>query len=169
VAYTSACLGRGIARAPFGYAQGRLRSRSNPVVAGLLSLGALGCVEGGSLAISAGAPVEAAVQGSITDCGRPVSGAEVVLTVQQDEPDQARPVDEKLGPVTTGRDGKYIVEVAPAFAVPGPAEFQLRVTAPGVTAEVPGGTLRFSLGTPARDTLRLDIDLGAHRGFCLNR
>jgi hypothetical protein len=42
-----------------------------------LCLAGLGCVEGGALAISAGAPVMAAVRGQATDCGRPVAGADV--------------------------------------------------------------------------------------------
>jgi hypothetical protein len=135
-------------------------------LATLLCLGLLGCVEGGNLAISAGAPVTAVVRGTITDCGTPVAAAEVVLRVQQDEPEQARPVDSRTGPVTTNRQGKYLVEVGPAFAVPGPANVQLRVTAGGVTQEIPGGTLEFRLGLPARDTLRLDADLGQERGVC---
>lgn len=131
-----------------------------------LCLGLLGCVEGGNLAISAGAPVSAAVRGIITDCGIPLAGAEVVLRVQQDEPDQARAVDARIGPVTTSSQGRYLIEVGPAFAVPGPANVQLRVTAGGVTQEILGGTLELRLGVPPRDTLRLDADLGQERGVC---
>jgi hypothetical protein len=131
-----------------------------------LSAGLLGCVEGGNLAISAGAPVTAVVQGRITDCGRPVSSAEVVLQVQQDRQEQARPVDTRIGPVTTTREGEYLIEVGPSFAVPGPASMQLQVTAGGVTQEVPGGTLELRLGQPPRDTTRFDADLGTERGAC---
>jgi hypothetical protein len=124
------------------------------------------CVEGGNLAVSAGAPVTAAVTGVITDCGAPVSGAEVVLRVQQDQPEQARPVDVELGPVSTVRDGSYLVEVSPSFAVPGSARVQLRVTGAGVNLELTGFSLELSLGIPPRDTVRIDADLGAHRGSC---
>lgn len=132
----------------------------------LLSIGTLSCVEGGNLAISAGAPVTAVVQGTIRDCGRPVADADVVLRVQQDQPEQARPVDARIGPVSTSREGKYIVEVGLAFAVPGPARVQLRVSGDGVTQEIPGGTLELRIGRPARDTTRLDADLGRERGRC---
>jgi hypothetical protein len=129
---------------------------------------ALGCVEGGTLAISAGAPVMAAVQGRVTDCGFPVAGAEVVLRIRQDLAEQARPVDARIGPLTTGRDGSYFAELGPPFAVPGLAGVQLTLTAAGVTVEREEASLRFTLGTPARDTLRLDTDLAVHRGFCLD-
>lgn len=108
----------------------------------------------------------AAVRGTITDCGTPIAAAEVVLRVQQDEPEQTRPVDARIGPVTTSREGRYLIEVGPAFAVPGPANVELRVTAGGVTQEISGGTLEFRLGLPARDTLRWDADLGQERGVC---
>jgi hypothetical protein len=110
--------------------------------------------------------VTAVVRGTITSCGSPVVGAQVVLRVQQDEPDQARPVDSRIGPVTTSRQGRYLIEVGPAFAVPGPADVQLRVTADGITQEFPGGILELRLGLPARDTLRLDADLRQERGVC---
>jgi hypothetical protein len=110
--------------------------------------------------------VAAVVRGTITSCGSPVVGAQVVLRVQQDEPDQARPVDSRIGPVTTSRQGRYLIEVGPAFAVPGPADVQLRVTADGITQEFPGGILELRLGLPARDTLRLDADLRQERGVC---
>jgi len=129
------------------------------------AVGTLGCFEGGSLAISAGAPVSAAIEGRITDCGRALSGAEVVLRVQQDEPHQARPVDVELGPVTTSRDGRYVVEVGPAFAVPGAARVQLRAIN-GVSLELDGPNLSFTLGFPPRDTARFDADIGLHRGSC---
>jgi hypothetical protein len=134
-----------------------------------LILGAVACVEGGNLAISAGAPATAAVTGVITDCGTPVSGAEVVLRVQQDEPEQARPVDVELGPVSTDRDGSYVVEVAPPFAVPGAARVQLRVAGAGVNLQLAGLSLNFSLSIPPRDTARIDADLGTHRGSCRGR
>jgi hypothetical protein len=130
----------------------------------LLSLGA--CVEGGNLAISAGAPVTAAVQGRISDCGKAVASAEVLLTVEQDLEGQARPVNARIGPVTTGRNGGYLLDVSPSFAVPGPADMTLRVTSEGATQEIPGGTLELRLGEPARDTTRFDVDLGAERGTC---
>jgi hypothetical protein len=132
-----------------------------------LFLTGLGCVEGGALAISAGAPVMAAVRGQVTDCGRPVAGAEVVLRVRQDLAEQARPVDASIGPLTTGRNGSYFAEVGPPFAVPGRAGVRLTVTAAGATVQLEEASLRFTLGTPARDTLRIDTDVGIHRGFCL--
>jgi hypothetical protein len=133
---------------------------------GCLSMSVLGCVEGGNLAISAGAPVTAAVQGRITDCGRPVSSAEVILSVQQNRVEQVRPVNARIGPVTTTGEGTYLIEVSPPFAVPGPASMQLQVTANGVTRQIPGGTLELRLGHPARDTTRFDADLGTERGVC---
>lgn len=137
----------------------------------ILVLGSLGigsaCVEGGNLAISAGAPVTAVVQGTITDCGKPLPEAEVVLQVRQDQPDQARPVDASIGPVTTTREGRYLLEIGPAFAVPGPASVLFRVTpAGGTTQEVSGAIVELRLGRPARDTVRLDADLGVSRGDC---
>ena len=142
--------------------------RAGISVVGFLSIGALACGEGGYLAISAGAPVTAVVQGAITECGTPVSEAEVVLLVQQAEPHQVRPVDAQIGPVATDRQGEYLVEVGPAFAVPGPASVRLRVTPPrGLTLELPGGVLELRLGSPARDTVRLDADLGRAAGVCL--
>jgi hypothetical protein len=126
--------------------------------------GALGC-EVSNLAISAGAPVSAAVQGVITDCGRAVAGGEVVLRVQQDERYQTRPVDVEVGPVTTSRNGRYVVEVGPSFAVPGRARVEL-VSVNGTMMDLVGPDLHFALGVPPRDTLRLDADVGAHRGSC---
>src|SRR5438874_1708761 len=102
--------------------------RKNVLLIEILSIGALGCEDGGNLAVSAGAPVTAVVQGMIRDCGRPLAGAQVELRVQQDEPEQVRPVDAQIGPVTTSREGTYVVEVGPAFAVPGSASVDLRVT-----------------------------------------
>src|SRR4051812_8554289 len=126
-------------------------------VVGILSLGGLACGEVGLLAISAGAPVTALVQGTITKCGTPVAEAEVVLLVQQDKPGQVQPVDARTGPVTTDRQGEYIVEVGPPLAVPGPADVRLRVTPlGGSTLELPGGIIELRLGLPARDTTRLD-------------
>lgn len=141
--------------------------RSLPALVGILGLGWLGCGEGGDLAVSAGAPVSAAVGGTITECGAPVAEAEVVLLVQQAEAGQARPVDTRVGPVTTDRQGGYLIDVAPAFAVPGPASARLGVTPPGGSAhELPGTTLEFRLGLPAQDTVRLDADLGRAIGAC---
>ena len=131
----------------------------------LLALaGSLGC-EVTSLAVSAGAPVSAAVRGVITDCGSAVAGGEVVLRVQQDERYQTRPVDVEVGPVTTSRDGRYVVEVGPSFAVPGRARVQL-VSVNGTIMDLAGPDLHFALGVPPKDTLRLDADVGAHRGSC---
>jgi hypothetical protein len=134
--------------------------------AGCLSIAALACVEGGNLAISAGAPVTGAVEGRISRCGDPVGGAQVLLLVQQDQPEQARPVDARIGPVTTSRGGEYLLEVAPAFAVPGLATVQLRVTADGTTEDIPGKTVQLRLGLPPRDTTRLDADLGVELRQC---
>jgi hypothetical protein len=131
----------------------------------LIVLGGIACGEGGNLAISAGAPVSGLVIGRITRCGDPVAGAEVLLLVQQDRPEQARPVDARIGPVNTSSEGRYQVEVSPAFAVPGEASMQLRVTENGLTQEI-GGTLALNLGVPPRDTTRFDADLGAERGQC---
>jgi hypothetical protein len=131
-----------------------------------LSLAGLGCGEGGDLAVSAGAPVVAAVQGTITDCGTPVSRAEVTLLVDQAEPGQALPVHTEIGPVPTDTHGTYSLEVSPAFAVPGPAMARLRVAPPGgAMHEFPSQTLQFSLGQ-AQDTLRFDADLGITAGSC---
>ena len=136
------------------------------LLAGSVGIAALACVEGGNLAISAGAPVTGALQGRITRCGDPVTRAQILVLVQQDQPEQARPVDALIGPVTTSRDGEYLVEVAPAFAVPGPATVQLRVTADGITQDIPGRTLELRLGLPARDTIRFDADLGVELRQC---
>jgi hypothetical protein len=132
-----------------------------------LSIGWFGCDEGGDLSVSAGAPATGAVSGTITECGTPVSGVEVVLAVRQAEPGQARPVDAEIGPATTGRQGEYFLEVAPAFAVPGRAVVRLLVTSPsGGLRELASGTLDLNLGRPARDTLRLDADRGRAAGVC---
>lgn len=133
-------------------------------IAQLFSLGALACVEGGNLAISAGAPVMAAVEGTISNCGKPASGAVATLQVQQDHPEQARPVNMEVE-ITTNRQGRYLVELGPPFAVPGPADVHLRVSGAGTSFEAVG-TLEFSLGRPPRDTTRLDADLGLHRASC---
>jgi hypothetical protein len=135
-------------------------------VAGL-SLGWLGCGESGDLAISAGAPVSGVVGGRITECGTPVFGAEVVLAVHQAEAGQVRPVDAEFGPAMTDRKGEYLLEVTPAFAVPGRVVVHLSVTsASGDLQEVASGTLHLGLGRPARDTLRLDADRGIAAGVC---
>jgi hypothetical protein len=136
-------------------------------VVGSLILGWLGCGESGDFALSAGAPVTAAVRGTIAQCGAPISGADVVLLVQQAESSQARPVDAQIGPVATDGRGQYLIEASPAFAVPGLAIVRLRVTPPGGSLqEFPADTVEFSLGEPARDTLRLDADLGTAAGHC---
>ena len=116
--------------------------------------------------MSAGAPVSAAVRGRITNCGEPVPDASVLLLVQQDLQEQARPVDTQLGPVTTTHDGAYAFEISPSFAVPGPASMALRVTTGGITDSIEGGTLEFRIGIPARDTARFDVDIASrHRAF----
>jgi hypothetical protein len=86
--------------------------------------------------------------------------------VQQFQPGQARPVNAEIGPVATTRNGQYMVDVSPSFAVPGAASLQLQVSAEGVTAEIPGGTLSLQLGVPPRDTARFDADLGLERDEC---
>ena len=129
----------------------------------LLSLSA--CGEVTFLAISAGAPVAGVVHGVITFCGKPVKSPELHLRVQQNRPEQAHPVDARIGPFTGNRDGSYLVEVGPSFAVPGPATVQLEVTSARMDS-VALGTLQFTLGTPAHDTLRLDADLGRLHGTC---
>ena len=126
--------------------------------------GALGC-EAGFLAISTGAPVSGVIMGIITDCGTVVVGGVVVLRVQQNEPYQARPVDVEVGPVTTSRDGRYVVEVGPSFAVPGRAQVQI-VSVNGTMMDLVGPNLHLTMGDPPKDTLRLDADVGAHRGSC---
>ena len=122
--------------------------------------------EVGFLAISAGAPVTVVVRGRITDCGQSVTGAEVLLAVQQDMNQPARPVNTRIGPHTTTRNGDFLFNVSPPFAVPGAASMQLEVTVNGVTDTIPGGNLELSMGVPARDTARFDADLGAQRGTC---
>ena len=122
-------------------------------------LGSGGGCEVTYLAISAGAPVTIAVRGVITDCGRPLVGAQVVLRVQQDQQGQSRPVDARIGPLTTDREGRYLTEVSPAFAVPGQASVELQTATSGELLN--GGTLVFSMGVPPRDTVRLDADVGS--------
>ena len=136
-------------------------------IVGSVSVTWLACGEAGDLALSAGAPATAAAMGRITDCGTPVAGAAVMLLVQQDESGQARPVDTRTRAVVTDRGGGYLVEIAPAFAIPGPAAVRLLVTSPGgAMQDVTGGTVEFGLEQPPRDTLRLDGDLGAAAGAC---
>ena len=129
----------------------------------LLSLSA--CGEVTFLAISAGAPVAGVVHGVITFCGKAVESPELHLRVQQNRPEQAHPVDARIGPFTGNRDGTYLAEVGPSFAVPGPATVQLEVTSARMDS-VALGTLQFTLGTSAHDTLRLDADLGLQHGSC---
>lgn len=134
---------------------------------GWLSVAAFGCGEAGDLALSAGAPATAAVAGTITDCGTAVPGAAVVVQVQQDRSGQARPVDTRSGAATTDRSGAYLIEVAPAFAIPGPAAVRLLVTPRGgATQDLVGGTVEFGLEQPPGDTLRLDGDLGVAARAC---
>ena len=116
--------------------------------------------------MSAGAPVSAAVRGRITNCGEAVPDASVLLLVQQDLQEQARPVDTQLGPVTTTHDGAYAFEISPSFAVPGPASMALRVTTGGITDSIEGGTLEFRIGIPARDTARFDVDIASRHRAC---
>jgi hypothetical protein len=132
----------------------------------LLALATLGCVEGGNLAVSAGAPVTAAVEGRITRCGEAVSGALVLVVVDQNQPGQSRPVSAQVGPVATSRGGQYLVELSPSFAVPGAAMLQLRIQAQGITEDIPGGSVQLQLGVPPRDTARFDADLGLERNEC---
>ena len=136
------------------------------LLAGALGLLLSGCVEAGDLAISAGAPVTAALQGRITRCADPILGAEILVLLQQAQPGQARPVDARIGPVITTRDGRYLIELSPAFAVPGAASVQLRITADGATQDIPGRTLELQLGVPPRDTVRFDADVGVERDEC---
>jgi hypothetical protein len=126
-----------------------------------------GCVEGGDLAVSAGAPVSAAVRGTVLECGRPVANVGVAVHLRQAEPGQARPVDQRIGPVVTDAGGGYLIEVEPAFAIPGAATVALLVTLPdGAPHELAGAPIELHLGTPPRDTLRLDADVGLAVGGC---
>lgn len=126
-----------------------------------------GCIEGGDLAVSAGAPVSGAVQGTVLACGRPVAKVGVTIHLQQSESGQARPVDQRIGPVVTDARGGYAIGVEPPFAVPGAASVALVVTLPdGAPHELAGATLELELGTPPRDTLRLDADVGLATGGC---
>jgi hypothetical protein len=123
-------------------------------------------VAGDSLAISAGSPVTAALEGRITRCAEPVAGAEVLVLMQQAQAGQARPVDARIGPVTTTREGRYLIELAPAFGIPGAASVQLRITSGGSVLDIPGRTLELRVGVPASDTTRLDADLGVELRQC---
>jgi hypothetical protein len=142
-------------------------NRAMLAIAGCLSLAWFGCGEGGDLALSAGAPATAAVAGTITVCGAPLAGASVALRVAQDESGQARPVDARTPAVLTDRAGAYLVEIAPAFAIPGAAAVRLLVTPPGgASQDIAGGTVEFGLLEPPLDTLRLDADLGVAARAC---
>jgi hypothetical protein len=126
-----------------------------------------GCIEGGDLAVSAGAPVSGAVQGTVLECGRPVANVGVTVHLRQSQSGQARPVDQRIGPVVTDARGGYLVEVEPSFAVPGAATVALVVTLPdGAPHELTGATIELALGAPPRDTLRLDADVGLATGAC---
>jgi len=126
-----------------------------------------GCIEGGDLAVSAGAPVSGAVRGTVLVCGRPVPNVGVAVHLRQSESGQARPVDQQIGPVVTDADGGYLIEVEPPFAIPGSATVALVVTlTDGAPHELAGATIELKLGTPPRDTLRLDADVGLATGAC---
>lgn len=136
---------------------------------GLAALSAMltGCIEGGDLAVSAGAPVSGAVRGTVLECGRPLPSVGVAVHLQQSQSGQARPVDQQIGPVVTDAGGGYLIEVEPPFAIPGAATVALVVTLPdGAPHELSGATLDLELGTPPRDTLRLDADVGLESGAC---
>jgi hypothetical protein len=119
--------------------------------------------DGGSLAVSAGAPASAAVRGVVSNCGHPLKRAEVLIRVLQDQ-GQSRPVNSRIGPVTTDQNGRYLAELSPPFAVPGSAGIELLL--PTSEELIAGGTISFSLGVPPRDTFRLDGDVGLQRGSC---
>ncbi|HYF40071.1 MAG TPA: hypothetical protein VD930_10300 [Gemmatimonadales bacterium] len=154
-----------VADASTRVARRRVRVTAHLLLAGP-AISGLGCVvEEGSLAVSAGAPAAAAVAGTITDCGYPVPGAALVFRVQQNRPEQARPVDARIGPILTTRDGRYALEIVPGFAIPGQAHLQLQ-SVNGVSLDLSGPHLDFTLGTPPTDTLRFDADVGLHRGTC---
>jgi hypothetical protein len=111
--------------------------------------------------------VTAAVDGTITRCGVPVSDAEVVLRVQQDDIGQARPVDTQVGPVATDGGGRYVVTLSPSFAIPGPATVALQVTPQGgALQELTVATVQMTLGEPPRDTLHLSGDVGLATRAC---
>jgi hypothetical protein len=149
------------------HAPAGMRQTRRLLLALALGLAPAGCViEGDSLAISAGAPVTAALEGRITRCAEPVPGAEVLVLMQQAQPGQARPVDARIGPVATTRDGRYLIQLSPSFAVPGAASVQLRVTSDGSIQDIPGRTLELRLGVPPSDTTRLDADLGVEQRQC---
>jgi len=136
---------------------------------GLAALSAMltGCIEGGNLAVSAGAPVSGAVRGTVLECGRPAPNVGVAVHLRQSQSGQARPVDQQIGPVVTDRGGGYLLDVEPPFAIPGAATVTLEVTLPdGAPHELSGGTIDLELGTPPRDTLRLDADVGLATGGC---
>jgi hypothetical protein len=134
---------------------------------GALVIMLAGCVAGDDLAVSAGAPVSGAVRGTLLECGRPVPNVGVAIHLRQSESGQARPVDQRIGPVVTDAGGGYLIEVEPAFAIPGAATVALLVTLPdGAPHELSGATIELHLGTPPRDTLRLDADVGLATGGC---
>ncbi len=138
-------------------------------VAALAALGVAGlaCGETTGLALSAGGPVTAVVTGTITDCGTPASGVEVVLAIQQAAVGQARPVDTRIGPDTTDGRGEYLFDLAPGFGVPGAAMVQLEEVSDSADAkELGSGVVELTLGQEARDTLRLDADRERARESC---
>jgi hypothetical protein len=127
----------------------------------------LACGETTGLAVSAGGPVSGVVRGTITDCGAPAAGVEVLVHVQQAAVGQARPVNTEIGPDTTDDRGGYLLEVSPGFGVPGAAEVGLREASDTTDADdLASGVLELSLGQPARDTLQLDADLAKAPRAC---
>jgi hypothetical protein len=127
----------------------------------------LACGETTGLAVSAGGPVSGVVRGTITDCGAPAAGVEVVVQVQQAAVGQVRPVDTEIGPDTTDARGGYLLEVSPGFGVPGAAEVRLRKASGGTDPnDLASGVLELSLGQMARDTLQLDADLAKAPRSC---
>jgi hypothetical protein len=130
-------------------------------------IGSLACGETTGLALSAGGPVTGVVKGTITDCGTPAPGVEVMLAVQQAAVGQVRPVDTRIGPDTTNARGEYLFDVSPGFGVPGAAQVQLEEVSDSADAkELGSGVLELTLGQEARDTLRLDADRERAREAC---
>ena len=135
--------------------------------AAALGIASFACGETTGLAVSAGGPVSGVVRGTITDCGTPAAGVDVLVHVQQATVGQARPVDTEVGPETTDDRGGYLLEVSPGFGVPGAAEVALREASDSADAhELASGVLELTLGQPARDTLRLDADLASGPKAC---
>jgi hypothetical protein len=131
------------------------------------SIGSLACGETTGFALSGGGPVTGVVTGTITTCGAPASGVEVVLAVQQAAVGQARPVDTEIGPQTTDARGRYLFDVSPGFGVPGAAMVQLQEVSDSADArDLANGVVELTLGQEARDTLRLDAERERAREAC---